>query len=273
MANSPLNFWAIVVYIWIFCLYMLLFKSIGEIILFMIDHSPFKDTKDNTIGYGSPIFWIVCFVYEYLLSSWYLMVVYAIVFTIITLVFLILWLVYHIIKPLGFITGNAHKKPPFKNIMVIIDMLDRKSTFTKVLQYYRDELINIIVNTKFFKSITDFNSMNTENFTTYASEDSDVSKDTSGTEDIIEDFAVPENTEYITDDFREELKDKYEEKNYYYIDAYKHNFHKKSAMIYKSFKIRTPLMDDNALKEIYTFNFEKGNNIGTTNQQILNKIN
>jgi hypothetical protein len=273
-SDASLNFWAIVVYIWIFCLYMLLFKSIGEIILFMIDHSPFKDTKDNTIGYGSPIFWIVCFVYEYLLSSWYLMVVYAIVFTIITLVFLILWLVYHIIKPLGFITGNYHTKSPFKNIMVIIDMLDRKSTFTKVLQFYRDELIKIIVNTKFFKSITDFNSANTENFTTYASEDSDASKDASGTEDIIEDFVTAsENSEYINDDFREELKDKYEEKNYYYIDAYKHNSHKKSATIYKTLKIRTPLMDDNAVKDIYTFNLNEGNNIGITNQQILNKIN
>jgi hypothetical protein len=259
--NAPLNFWAILVYVWIFCVYMILFKTIGEIILFIIDMSPLKDTKDNTIGYGSPIFWTICFIYEYLLSSWYLMIVYAVLLFFITIIFLILWLIYHIIKPLGFLTGNAHKKSPFKDVMEIINMLDRKSKFTDVLQYYRDELIKILMSTSFFKSLTESNPANAENFTV--------------TKDVEENFtSSPENTQiqYIDEDLREELKDKYKEKNYYYIDAYRHNSHKKSAAIYKSLKILTPSMDESAIGKVYSANFDAANNINITYLTNLNNI-
>jgi hypothetical protein len=249
-SNPPLNFWSIVVYIWIFCLYMILFKSIGEIILFLIDYSPLKDFKDNTIGYGSPIFYIICFIYEYLLSSWYFMVGYAIIFTLISFTFIILWVIYHVLKIpiIAFFTQNLYRKSPFKDIMKIIDLLDRKSMFTDVLKYYRDELIKVLMNTSYFKSILESNPDYNEKFT--------------NDNNIVEEFAsYSNNNQYITEDLRDELKDKYKEKNLYYIEAFRHNSHKKSASLYKGLKIQTPLMDDNVVAKLLSDNMDIAANI------------
>jgi hypothetical protein len=255
--DSPLNFWSILVYIWIFCIYMILFKTIGEIILFLIDMSPLKDCKDNTIGYGSPVFWNVCFIYEYLLSSWYAMIVYAVLVVVITIVFLILWVAYHFFKMLGILAGNIHTKSPFKDVMEIINMLDRKTKYTKVLQYYRDELIKILMSTEFFKSYAESNPGNTENFTN----------------NTIETFVFSQKSdEYIYEDLTVELKEKYQEKNYYYIEAYRHNSHKKKAMLYKNLKIITPSMEDKDIQAIYSKNLEVSNNINIAHLTNLNNI-
>lgn len=259
-SDSPLNFWSILVYAWIFCVYVILFKIIGEAILFIIDMSPLKDFKDNTIGYGSPIFWSICFIYEYMLGSWYAMIVYAVALFFITIIFLLIWLVYHIIKPFGFFTGNYHKGSPFKDVMGIINMLDRKTKFTKVLQDYRDELIKIIMKLEVFKSLNDPTVLTAEKFTI-------------GDEDIVEEFIMaPVNREYIDEDLTLELKDKYEEKNFYYIDAYKHNLHNKSAKIYKTLQILTPSMDDAAIGNVYTTNAQELNNINFKYLTNMNNI-
>lgn len=258
-SDSPLNFWSILVYVWIFCVYVILFKIIGEVILFIIDMSPFKDFKDNTIGYGSPIFWSICFIYEYMLSSWYAMIAYAVLLVVITIIFLLIWIVYHVIKPFGFFTGNAHKGSPFKNVMGIINMLDRKTKFTKVLQDYRDELIKIIMKLEIFKSLN-VPTVPTEKFTI-------------DNEDIFEEFVTaPVNREYINEDLTLELKDKYKEKNFYYIEAYKHNSHKKSANIYKTLQILTPSMDDAAISNVYITNAQELNNINFKYLINLNSI-
>ena len=120
--------------------------------------------------------------------------------------------------------------------MEIINLLDRKSKFTDVLKYYRNELIKILMNTKTYKSIESSKPDNIETFTN---------------NDIVEDFiSLPGNSEYIYEDFKSELMNKYKEKDFYHIESYKHNSHKKRANLYKNMTIITPMMDDNAIGSV-----------------------
>lgn len=261
MANTdsdpPLNFWSILVYIWIFCLYMIIFKSIGTIIIIIINISPLKDFKDSTIGYDSPIFWNICVIYDYLLSSWVAMIIYAVLLVAITFVFLILWVFYHFFKMLGMLAGNLHKKTPFPEVMNIIKMIDREKSAQIVLKYYREELIKILLKTKILKSLEELNYTGTENFTN----------------NTIETFVFSQKSdEYINEDLTVELKDKYEDENFYYIDAFRHNSHKKQAMIYKNMKILTPSMDEAAINSRNGENVQEFTNINLAYITNLNNI-
>ena len=226
---AKLNFVNIMVYLWIFCLYILISKIIfGIFWLFINITYVFKDLKDYTISYNSPIMGPLAYGYD-IITAGPMMIIWAGLFFTITVVILLLMVIWLIIKKIIFISFLANKSP-FKELTPIFEVILKKVPFKPVFNKYNNELIEILQLKKNKKR-------SFENFTD---------------KKVIENFSS--NKEYIEDDFYNDIQDYYKMKDNYYIGAYKSYKHSDEASLYKTYKIITPDMDDNEVSNVISEN-------------------
>jgi len=226
---AKLNFVNIMVYLWIFCLYILISKIIfGIFWLFINITYVFKDLKDYTISYNSPIMGPLAHGYD-IITAGPMMIIWAGLFFTITVVILLLMVIWLIIKKILFISFLANKSP-FKELTPIFEVILKKVPFKPVFYKYNNELIEILQLKKNKKR-------SFENFTD---------------KKVIENFSS--NKEYIEDDFYNDIQDYYKMKDNYYIGAYKSYKHSDEASLYKTYKIITPDMDDNEVSNVISEN-------------------
>jgi len=226
---AKLNIINIMIYIWIFCLYILISKIIfGIFWLFINITYVFKDLKDYTISYNSPIMGPLAYGYD-IITAGPMMIIWAGLFFTITVVILLLMVIWLIIKKILFISFLANKSP-FKELTPIFEVILKKVPFKPVFNKYNNELIEILQLKKNKKR-------SFENFTD---------------KKVIENFSS--NKEYIEDDFYNDIQDYYKMKDNYYIGAYKSYKHSDEASLYKTYKIITPDMDDNEVSNVISEN-------------------
>lgn len=226
---AKLNIINIMIYIWIFCLYILISKIIfGIFWLFINITYVFKDLKDYTISYNSPIMGPLAHGYD-IITAGPMMIIWAGLFFTITVVILLLMVIWLIIKKISFISFLANKSP-FKELTPIFEVILKKVPFKPVFYKYNNELIEILQLKKNKKR-------SFENFTD---------------KKVIENFSS--NKEYIEDDFYNDIQDYYKMKDNYYIGAYKSYKHSDEASLYKTYKIITPDMDDNEVSNVISEN-------------------
>jgi len=226
---AKLNIINIMIYIWIFCLYILISKIIfGIFWLFINITYVFKDLKDYTISYNSPIMGPLAYGYD-IITAGPMMIIWAGLFFTITVVILLLMVIWLIIKKILFISFLANKSP-FKELTPIFEVILKKVPFKPVFYKYNNELIEILQLKKNKKR-------SFENFTD---------------KKVIENFSS--NKEYIEDDFYNDIQDYYKMKDNYYIGAYKSYKHSDEASLYKTYKIITPDMDDNEVSNVISEN-------------------
>ena len=107
---AKLNFVNIMVYLWIFCLYILISKIIFGIIWAIIEVTyVFKDIKNYSISYNSPVMGPLAYGYD-IITAGPMMIIWAGLFFIITVIILFLMIIWLILG--GF--------PLFKNINLLL---------------------------------------------------------------------------------------------------------------------------------------------------------
>lgn len=239
---AKLNIINIMIYIWIFCLYILISKIIfGIFWLFINITYVFKDLKDYMISYNSPIMGPLAHGYD-IITAGPMMIIWAGMFFIITVVILLLMVIWLIIKKIFFISFLANKSP-FKELTPIFEVILKKVPFKPVFNKYNNELIEILqnANRELTSDLQDamkkYKKRSFENFTN---------------KKVIETFSS--NKEYIEDDYYNDLKNYYKLKDNYYIGAYKTYKHSDEASLYKNYKIITPDMDDNEVSGVISEN-------------------
>ena len=226
---AKLNFVNIMVYLWIFCLYILISKIVFGILWVFIEVTyVFKDTKNYSISYDSPVMGPLAHGYD-IITAGPMMIIWAGLFFTITVVILLLMVIWLIIKKILFISFLANKSP-FKELTPIFEVILKKVPFKPVFYKYNNELIEILQLKKNKKR-------SFENFTD---------------KKVIENFSS--NKEYIEDDFYNDIQDYYKMKDNYYIGAYKSYKHSDEASLYKTYKIITPDMDDNEVSNVISEN-------------------
>lgn len=226
---AKLNIINIMIYIWIFCLYILISKIIfGIFWLFINITYVFKDLKDYTISYNSPIMGPLAYGYD-IITAGPMMIIWAGLFFTITVVILLLMVIWLIIKNILIISFLANKSP-FKELTPIFEVILKKVPFKPVFYKYNNEIIEILqlkkIKERAFENFTD--------------------------KKVIENFSS--NKEYIEDDFYNDIQDFYKMKDNYYIGAYKSYKHSDEASLYKTYKIITPDMDDNEISGVISEN-------------------
>ena len=227
---AKLNFVNIMVYIWIFCLYILISKIIFGIFwlfykllgLIGLDIEPFIH---YTSSYNSPIMGGPSHAYDFITAG-PMMIIWAGLFFIITVVILflmILWLMF------GFFLNGVS---PFKELTPIFEAILKIVPAKPVFNRYNQELTSLIKD-----AMKKYRSAAFENFTN---------------EKVVENFSS--NKEYIDDDFYNDIKRYYKIKDNYYAGAYKSFKHSDEASLYKTYKIIIPDMDDNKVSEVISEN-------------------
>lgn len=222
---AKLNIVNIMVYLWIFCLYILISKILfGIFWIFIKVTYVFEETKDYSISYNSPIMGPLSHGYDFITAG-PMMVIWAGLFFIITIVILFLMIIWLILGGFPFF---LKKVSPFKELTPIFNAILNRIPFKNIFNKYSNELISILQN-----SMKEYRNNLLEKFTD---------------KKVVENFS--ENKEHIDDDYYNDLKDYYKMKDNYYIGAYKSYKHSDEAALYKTLKIITPDMDDNEISSI-----------------------
>lgn len=227
---AKLNFVSILVYLWIFCLYILISKIIFGIFWLLykflgfigLDIEPFIH---YSISYNSPIMGGPAHIYD-LITSGPMMIIWAGLFFIITVVILflmILWLMF------GFFLKGVS---PFVELTPIFEAILNIVPAKPVFNRYSEELGSLIKN-----AMKKYRSAAFEKFTN---------------KKVVENFSS--DKEHIDDDFYNDLKRYYKIKDNYYTGAYKSYKHSDEASLYKTYKIIIPDMDDNEISGIISEN-------------------
>ena len=219
---AKLNFVNIMVYLWIFCLYILISKIIFGIIWAIIEVTyVFKDIKNYSISYNSPVMGPLAYGYD-IITAGPMMIIWAGLFFTITVIILFLMIIWLI---LGGFPLFLKYKSPFKELTPIFKVILNKVPFKPVFNRYSSELTLILQDT-----MTKYRKAAFENFTD---------------KKVIENFSSKK--EYLDDDFYNDIMNYYKMKDNYYIGAYKSYKHSDEASLYKTYKIITPDMDDNEI--------------------------
>lgn len=228
---AKLNFVNIMVYLWIFCLYILISKIVFGIIWVIIELTyVFKDTKDYSISYNSPVMGPLAHGYD-IITAGPMMIIWAGLFFIITVVILFLMIVWLIISGIPFLFF-LKKQSPFEELTPIFKAILNRIPFKPLFNRYSSELTSILQD-----AMKKYRKRAFENFTD---------------KKVVENFAS--NKEYLDDDFYNDIKKYYKIKDNYYIGAYKSYKHSDEASLYKTYKIITPDMDDNEVSGVIVEN-------------------
>jgi hypothetical protein len=227
---NPIN---IIIYVWIFCLYILISKIVfGLFWLFYkllgvigIDIEP---TLRYTGSYDSPVLGGPSHIYD-IITSGFMMIVWAGLFFIITVVILFLMIIWMILGGFPFFLKEVS---PWKELTPVFNAILNKTSFKKLFNKYGGELTTILQESlqKYRKGVIE-NFANTEN---------------------IEEFST--DKQHIDNDYYNEIKKNYKLKDNYYIGAYKSYKHNDEATLYKSYKIIMPDMDDEEISGIISEN-------------------
>jgi ABC-type multidrug transport system fused ATPase/permease subunit len=231
---NPVN---ILVYLWIFCLYILISKIVfGLFWLFYkllawlgID---IETTLRYTGSYDSPVLGGPSHFYDFITAG-FMMIVWAGLFFIITVIILILMIIWLIVGPIP-ILGDAivNGKSPFEELTPVFNAILNKTSFKNLFGKYGRELKIILQENlrKYRKGVI-------ENF-----ED----------KEVVEEFST--DKQHIDNDYYNEIEKYYKIKDNYYIGAYKSYKHSDEATLYKSYKIIIPGMDDGEISGIISEN-------------------
>jgi hypothetical protein len=226
---AKLNFVNIMVYLWIFCLYILISKIILGIIWVIIEFTYiFKDTKNYSISYNSPVMGPLANGYD-IITAGPMMVIWAGLFFIITVIILFLMIIWLILGGFPFFLKEVS---PFKELTPIFKAILNRIPFKQVFNRYSRELTSILQD-----SMKKYRERSFEKFTD---------------KKVIENFSSIK--EYIDDDFYNDIGNYYKMKDNYYIGAYKSYKHSDEALLYKTYKIITPDMDDNEVSGVISEN-------------------
>lgn len=208
-----LTFISIMIYIWFFCLFIILYRFI-IVNLFAIFHlTPFSTVIYDTIGYGSPIFYGPNILLD-IISSPGLMSFYGIVFGVLTALILVLFILWIIIKGIFLISWAAYMSP-FTELMDTFNVIMGKTTFTSFAFKNIQALFSIFLS--FFRK--------KESFQNYE-----------GFQNLMNKY------KYITElqkNHYDKAKKHYDDKNNYLIDVAKAKEHSKDANILKNLVIPT----------------------------------
>ena len=141
---AKLNFVNIMVYLWIFCLYILISKIIFGIIWAIIEVTyVFKDIKNYSISYNSPVMGPLAYGYD-IITAGPMMIIWAGLFFIITVIILFLMIIWLI---LGGFPLFLKYKSPFKELTPIFKVILNKVPFKPVFNRYSSELTLILQDT------------------------------------------------------------------------------------------------------------------------------
>jgi ABC-type multidrug transport system fused ATPase/permease subunit len=227
---NPIN---IIIYVWIFCLYILISKIVfGLFWLFYkllgvigIDIEP---TLRYTGSYDSPVLGGPSHIYD-IITSGFMMIVWAGLFFIITVVILFLMIIWMILGGFPFFLKEVS---PWKELTPVFNAILNKTSFKKLFNKYGGELTTILQ-----ESLQKYRKGVIENF---------------ADKEVVEEFST--NKEHIDNDYYNEIKKYYKLKDNYYIGAYKSYKHSDEATLYKSYKIILPGMDDKEVSGIISEN-------------------
>jgi len=226
---AKLNFVNIMVYLWIFCLYILISKIVFGILWVFIEVTyVFKDTKNYSISYDSPVMGPLAHGYD-IITAGPMMIIWAGLFFIITVVILFLMVIWLILGGFPLFLKN---QSPFKELTPIFKAILNRVPFKPVFNRYSRELTSILQD-----AMKKYRERSFEKFTN---------------KKVIEKFSS--NKEYIDDDFYNDIRDYYKIRDNYYIGAYKSYKHSNEASLYKTYKIITPDMDDNEVSGVISEN-------------------
>ena len=221
-----LTFISIMIYIWFFCLFIILYRFI-IVNLFAIFHlTPFSTVIYDTIGYGSPIFYGPNILLD-IISSPGLMSFYGIVFGILTTLILVLFIVWIIIQGIFFISWAAYVSP-FTELMDTFKVIMGKTTFTSFAFKNIQALFSIFLS--FFRKKESF--QNYEGFQNFNMQ--------------LMFQNLMNKYKYITElqkNHYEKAKKHYEDEKPYFINVAKAREHTRDANILKSLAIPTSKQD------------------------------
>ena len=233
---NPVN---IIIYVWIFCLYILISKIVfGLFWLFYKLMGWLGIDIETTLyyigSYNSPVLGGPSHMYDFITSG-FMMIVWAGLFFIITVVILFLMMIWLILGGLFFLNEVS----PWKELRPVFNAILNKTSFKNLFNKYGGELTLILQEKlrKYRKGII-------ENF---------------ADKEVVEEFST--NKEHIDNDYYSEIKKKYKLKDNYYIGAYKSYKHSDEATLYKSYKIILPGMEDGEISGIISENSTLTGNI------------
>jgi hypothetical protein len=217
--NIPMDILSMVIYVWIFCLIILISIALHVVINFIIDITfIFVPLRKYVFGYGSPIFVWFNIIYDYIIRTPISIIIISILFFSISIGIIILFLIWIALKDM-FIIGLLVRGPPFSTLKGIFNIILEKipsKKRTRFVNYIQKHSNNLV---KYLK-IDEINlSLN-------------------------ETFAVQNITEepHFGDEYSDEIGDEYKMKikNNYFINAFKYNKQNEMAKNYKNMKIITP---------------------------------
>jgi len=227
---NPVN---ILVYFWIFCLYILISKILFG--LFWLFYKllgwlgiNIETTLHSTISYDSPVLGAPSHIYD-IITSGSMMIVWAGLFFIITIVILFLLIIWMI---LGGFPLFLKELSPWKELTPVFNAILNKTSFKNLFNKYGNELTTILQ-----ESLQKYRKGVIENFT-----------DT----EIVEGFST--DKQHIDNDYYNEIEKYYKLKDNYYIGAYKSYKHSDEATLYKSYKIIIPDMEEEEISGIISEN-------------------
>jgi len=225
--NIPMDILSIVIYTWITCLIIIISKPIYDIVNSIIDYTEvFENLRSYTIGYESSVIikvyflfiYLIHFIYDYIITSTYGLILCYILFSLISIGIIVLFLIWVALKDI-FLLGILVSGQPFKSLEGVFEILLEKISKKRLSKFkdFTNKYVSLMVSV-----------LKTQN-----SEPIKIEK--FGTKEITE---VP----LIENEYKEELEDEYKLKirNKYYINAYKYNKHSEMAKIYRTMNIFTP---------------------------------
>ncbi len=242
---AKLDWLSILIYIWVFCLYLIISKIIFTITWFFFKITYiFEETKDYTISYKSPIFGGPAYLYDYITAG-IPMLFWGFLFFIISFFILVCFLLWITLKDIP-ILNQLVKGTPFSELQDIFDAILDSNLFPPLFRTYSRELTELIK-----KSIR--------------------KKQGKSENDLVEKFES-KSKNILDNSFYNDIKNFYIKKDFYYINAYKYYKHNTDAKLCKQYKIITPDMSDNDIGSIMADNSSISQKINA-NDLILNKNN
>ena len=140
---AKLDWLSIIIYIWIFCLYLIISKIIFTITWFFFKITYiFEETKDYTISYKSPIFGGPSYLYDYITAG-LPMLFWGFLFFLISFFILACFLLWITLKDIP-ILNQLVKGTPFSELQDIFEAILDSHLFPPLFRKYSRELTELI---------------------------------------------------------------------------------------------------------------------------------
>lgn len=249
MSERPkLNFFKIIIYIWIILLLLFISKLIFFFIDIIVKNSPFRKFVLYTFTYKSTPFGYLAYLYT-AITILPLMIIYFIIFFLITIAFIFMFIIWLMtFKFVNFDRGN----------LGIYKYFEGKEKFLKTFNKYFNEFIDVL-----YYYLEKYQESVNESFTDFLSyEEKKNSKDMK--ENFVNNDTERDKAYFHTNIKRENIDDDYysdnrisnffREKKYYNVNVYKHIEHSNAVKLYKDIGIITPDMNDAEISVLYAKN-------------------